>query len=288
MTASLIAMKRYIVLALMALCISSCEDTDLLIMTDAASDAVKAITLSDEDIRELALQAARESDSAHTLAPPGSSYDRRIGKLVGKHDQRDGYSLNFKVYLADDINAFAMADGSVRVCSGLMDLMNDKELLFVIGHEIGHVVKNHSRQKVVLAYGSSALRKVLASQNNELGQIARSVVGAFAHQLTNAQFSQYEERQADQYGVSFLEEGGYDRSAAVSALVKLDALAKQHTFLSSHPDPGKRAELVAQEENIDDENRGSLLKTMTGYGKQLLSMVIALSSSLIDWLLSLW
>ena len=180
-----------ILLLCTALSISSCENTDLLILTDAATDAVRAITLTDEDVEKLALEAARESDARHRLASPDSPYDRRLQRLVNNYRSWDDHRFNFKVYLTDEVNAFAMADGTIRIYSGLMDLMNDEELLFVIGHEIGHVVEEHSRQKVVMAFGSSALRKALASQNNELGQIARSVVGAFAHQLTNAQFSQY-------------------------------------------------------------------------------------------------
>ena len=280
-------MKQFFALLCLILLISSCEDTNLLIMTDAASDAMRAITLTDEDVRNLARQAAHESDASHQVASSGSRYDNRLQRLVKNYATRDGYSLNYRVYLTDEINAFAMADGSVRVYSGLMDLMDDEELLFVIGHEIGHVVNEHSRQKVVMAYGSSALRKALASQNNEIGQIARSIVGAFAHQLTNAQFSQYEERQADQYGVKFLEDEGYDRRGAVSALKKLEELASQHTFLSSHPDPGKRAELVAEGSEETDDT-GSLVNTILEYGQQLVSIAIGLVASVIKWLLSLW
>jgi putative metalloprotease len=43
---------------------------------------------------------------------------------------------------------FATADGSVRVYSGLMDIMDDNELLAVIGHEIGHVA-NHDSQDAI-------------------------------------------------------------------------------------------------------------------------------------------
>jgi putative metalloprotease len=67
--------------------------------------------------------------------------------IVAKLGKRDGRTFNFKVYLTREINAFAIADGSIRVFSGLMDLMNDRELLFVIGHEMGHVLQDHSRKK---------------------------------------------------------------------------------------------------------------------------------------------
>lgn len=281
-------MRQYILILLLTILLSSCEDTNVLVMTDAATDAVKAITLSDADVRNLAQRAAHEADSRHLIAPPGSSYDNRLRGLRADYSERDGYNLNFKVYLTEEVNAFAMADGTVRVYSGLMDLMSDEELLFVVGHEIGHVVKKHARQKVVMAYASSAVRKGLASQNNEIGQIARSIVGSFAHQLTNAQFSQYEERQADQYGVKFLKAQGYETRAAVTALHKLAELARHHTFLSSHPDPGKRAEYLEHYKDRDDEGGGSFLKTAFAYGRRVISGVFSIVSSLVHRLLSLW
>ena len=40
----------------------------------------------------------------------------------------------------------------VRVYSGLMDKMNDDELRFVIGHEIGHVALDISKKAMQVAY----------------------------------------------------------------------------------------------------------------------------------------
>lgn len=280
-------MTRYIILLLSMLFLSSCEDANVLVMTDAAADAITAITLSDENVRDLAQHAAQVSDSKHHVAPSGNPYDIRLRRVLAAFSERDRDTFNFQVYLTKDVNAFAMADGTIRVNSGLMDLMTDEELLFVIGHEMGHVVKEHSRKQVVLTYASSALRKALASQNNEVGQIARSVVGAFAQQLTHAQFSQHEERQADQYGAEFLIIEGYDTSAAISALKKLAVLAKQHTFLSSHPDPETRAMLLLAGDN-DSKDQGSFFSTLYERGETIVVELLGQVRSLLIWLFSLW
>jgi putative metalloprotease len=135
-----------------------------------------------------------------------------------------------------------MADGSIRVYSGLMDMLDDGELLFVIGHEMGHVMKNHIRKKLQLAFAASAVRKGISSQNSSAGDLPRSIFGDFAESLMNAQFSQLEEKDADDYGLAFLRREKYEPRAAVSALKKIAKLGKGHTFLSSHPDPEKRAD----------------------------------------------
>lgn len=278
-------MLKYL-LVLFSLFLVSCENTNVLMLTDAATDAATAITLTDEDVKKLARHAAQAADGERQVAPAGSPYDTRLRRLVARYSERDGYTFNFKVYLTRDVNAFAMADGTIRVFSGLMDIMNDQELLFVVGHEMGHVVKNHSRKKVVMAYAASAVKKGLAAQENEVGQIARSMVGDFAEQLTNAQFSQHEERQADQYGAALLQAGGHGISPAISALEKLADLARRHTFLSSHPDPAARALRLSKVGVGETEDRKSLTETLFEYGQRLLLGLLDLIRSLIAWLIS--
>ena len=279
-------MIRYLIF-LSVMVLASCEDTNVLMMTEATTEAVTAITLSDEEVKDLARRSALDLDSKHNIAPVENPYDKRLQKLIAGHTQRDGRSFDYKVYLANEVNAFAMADGTIRVYSGLMDLMNDEELLFVIGHELGHVVKGHSRKKVVLAYATSALRKGLASQDNQVGQIASSVVGSFAEQLTHAQFSQHEERQADIYGAAFLQTEGYQISSAVSALNKLAELARHHTFLSSHPDPEARAKMLLQGDEDEGEAQDSLFGKLVEEVKGLLVSLLYMIRSLFNWLLSL-
>lgn len=279
-------MHHYITILICLFCLTSCEDTNVVMLTGAAADAVTAITLSDEDVQNLAQQAARDFDSKNRVAPKGSRYDNRLRKLLWASSAFHDRTFDVKVYISPEVNAFAMADGTIRVYSGLMDLMNDQEILFVIGHEMGHVVREHSRKKVVLAYASSALRKGLASQENEIGQIARSVVGSFAEQLTHAQFSQHEEKEADQYGLDFLRALGNEKDSAVSALTKLAELAEtQHTFLSSHPDPKARAHLIAMAED-NDEQKDTLLTSILGYIKAVVAFFLTLLRSLLNWILS--
>ena len=224
------------------LMLSGCENTDVMTVTDAGLDAVKAITLSDKSVQEIALKSAQLADKQHGVAPPDNKYAKRLNALVAQQFQEGTLKFNYAVYISTEVNAFAMADGTIRVYSGLMDMLDDGELRFVIGHEMGHVVKNHIRKKIQLAYAASAVRKVVSSQNSVAGEVARSLVGGYAESLMNAQFSQLEEKEADDYGLVFLKREKYSTPDAVSALRKIAKLSKGHSFLSSHPDPEKRAD----------------------------------------------
>lgn len=251
--------------------ISGCENTDLNLAADAGLDAIKAVTLSDKDVAFLASNASKASDAKNTIAKPGSRYARRLKRIAGTVYKTDGYTFNFKVYISPTVNAFAMADGTIRIYSGLMDMLTDDELAFVVGHEMGHVVKKHIKKKIIMAYLASSVRKGIASQNNTAGDIARSALGGLVQRLLNAQFSQAEEKEADTFGLLYLRQHKKNLSAAVSALKKLDTLGKNHSFLSSHPDPALRAKrlqtLINEPEKMDEP---SLLDKFIAWVKSVL------------------
>jgi len=275
-------MMRLLALLFCFAFLAGCENTDVLTATDAGMDAVKALTLSDKDVLAIASQSADLSDRKNRLAPPDDTYAKRLNRLVSQKFQDGDVTFNYGVYISPEANAFAMADGTIRIYSGLMDMMNDGELRFVIGHEMGHVMKKHIRKKIQLAYAASAVRKGIASQDSTAGEVARSVFGGLAETLMNAQFSQLEEKEADDYGLIFLKKG-FEPKDAVSALKKLATLGKGHSFLSSHPDPDKRAErLQAQLEGRAlsiDESKQDILGKVKGFLNRTLEFVKHVLSS---------
>lgn len=259
-------MLRLLVILFCFLFTTGCDNTDMLTAIDGGKDAVKAITLSDKDVLAISSKSTDFLDKKNRLAPPDNKYSIRLNRLINQKFQDGDVAFNYGVYISPEVNAFALADGSIRIYGGLMDMLTDGELRFVIGHEMGHVVKRHIREKIRLAYAASAVRKGVASQNNAAGEIARSVFGGFAESLINAQFSQLEEKEADDYGLLFLKKKDFEPRDAVSALKKLAGLGKGHSFLSSHPDPDKRAErLQAQLEGRAlsiEENKQNILSRL--------------------------
>lgn len=277
-------MLNYLPLVILFLSLTGCENTDITTATSAALDAAKAVTLSTQEVQEIAVQAAQASDQKNRLAPPESLYAKRLNRLVSQQFQDGNLKFNYAVYLSPEVNAFAMANGTIRVYSGLMDMLEDGELRFVIGHEMGHVMKNHIKKKIHLAYAASAVRKGIASQNNAVGEVARSMFGGLAESLLNAQFSQLEEKEADDYGLSFLRKEKFEPQAAVSALQKIARLGKGHSFLSSHPDPDKRAlrlqnQLAGKELSLEEKKAGAL-----EFVKNFLEHNLPVLAKLASWL----
>lgn len=210
---------------------------------DVATDIAKAATVSDQEIIDSSRQMMAMQDKKAKVAPAGNKYADRLTALTAKHTKEDGLKLNFKVYISPAVNAFATPDGSIRVYSGLMDMMNDDELRGIIGHEIGHTKLGHSVAAVKTAYMASAGRKAAASSKGALGKIAESDLGDMFESILNAQFSQTQETASDDYGFQFLKKHKYNLKAMESAFRKFEKLdGGKGSITSSHPGSGERAD----------------------------------------------
>ena len=216
-------------------------------LTSAATKAATAASITDEQIVELCRQSVAQLDAENTIET-GKYYTRLKNLLSGV--TVPGLTLNYKVYKKDEINAFACGDGSVRVYTGLMDIMTDDELLGVIGHEIGHVVNRDSKKAMKKAYMNSAIRDAVASAGS-LGAVTSSLFGDLGEAYLNSQFSQKQELAADDYGFSFTVSNGHSPYSMYHALSKLVDLSgktqtKMQQMFSSHPDAVLRADRMKE------------------------------------------
>jgi putative metalloprotease len=218
-------------------------------LAQAAMDALNSAMLSDAQVAELSRQAVLEMDAKNPVAAPNDPYMQRLNRIVTRHHTVSGLPINYKVYKVPDVNAFATADGSVRVFKGLMDIMTDNELLAIMGHEIGHVINHDSRDAMKSALRRSAVRNVAASQSGLIGKLSRSQLGGLADYMLGAKFSRQQESEADDYSYDFMKRYGYNVMALATSFEKL---AKQGggggsgvtQILSTHPDSKARAQRV--------------------------------------------
>lgn len=215
----------------------------------AAKSMGTAASLSDADLKRYFNQVSAKYDQAYKVAPPGSSYTQRLGAISTGLNRYDGLHLNFKAYLTQDVNAFAVGDGSVRLYSGLMDIMTDDELRYVIGHEIGHIKLGHSKARMKMALTTGALRNAVAASDSRAGALADSQLGELFEKAILAKHSQSNENAADDYAMAFLKKSKHNPMAAVTALEKLNKLSGGHGggWLATHPAPAERAQRMRRE-----------------------------------------
>lgn len=214
----------------------------------AAKSMGDASKLSDSDLNSYFDQVSAKYDAENAVAAPDSKYATRLTALTQGLEHYDGINLNFKVYVKPEVNAFAMGNGTVRVYSGLMDLMTDDEIRYVIGHEIGHVKAGHSKTRMKTALTTDALRGAVAATDTKAAALADSQVGELFQKVVVAQHSQANENQADDYAIELLKQTKHEPMAAVTALEKLEKLSGGGGggWLSTHPAPAARAKRMRE------------------------------------------
>ena len=208
---------------------------------------LSTITLDEKGMIDQSRFLINQIDAKEKILPLNSKYTQRINYLTRRWRTVNNRYFNYAVYKAKKIQAFSMPDGSIRIYSGLMDLMNDGELMFVIGHEIGHVLSGHSLSRFKLMGFSKAIREV--SNKFIRSNYSSTNLDEFLEKLINAQYSQANEYEADDYGLAIVRQAGFDPSAAVSALRGLASVSGYNynvvqRAMASHPAPGDRARRI--------------------------------------------
>lgn len=234
--------------------LSGCQNMDSNGLLTSGAEAFQAYTLSDTQVKALSDESCKELDSKATIAPAGSTYSQRLEKIAAAlGDNINGQPVNYKVYETKDVNAFAMANGCIRVYSGLMDLMNDNEVEAVIGHEMGHVALGHVKRGMQVALGTNAVRGAAASAGGIVGSLSQSQLGALGEQLVNAQFSQRQESEADDYSYDLLRKRGINPIGLATSFEKLAAQeqGRQSTMFDDHPASAERAAHIRQRMSQD-------------------------------------
>ncbi len=202
-----IFVKAVAAVAMMCVAMPAMAQFNLKKAVGAAANTVKAVTLTDEQMAEYVKEYIDWMDKHNPVTPADNPYTIRLNKLTEGLTSVEGIPLNFKVYDVIDVNAFACADGSVRVFSSLMDIMSDEELLGVIGHEVGHVAHKDSKKAFRTALLTSALKDGISSTGGKAAALTDSQLGSLGEALVNANYSQKQERAADDYGYEFLKIG---------------------------------------------------------------------------------
>ncbi|HZL35365.1 MAG TPA: M48 family metalloprotease [Tepidisphaeraceae bacterium] len=185
-------------------------------------------------------------------ADPRAREVQRVGERVVENSSASKSPYRFQFHLLRDpqtVNAFALPGGQVFITLGLLDrLGNEAELAGVLGHESGHVVGRHGSEQIaktqlmnelVMAVG------VAASNNNNAGRgYSAAMIANVVSQMKGLQYSRQDESQADQFGLQFMSEAGYDPRAMEEVMKILEkvtpATGRQPEFMVTHPYPEHR------------------------------------------------
>jgi len=165
----------------------------------------------------------------------------------GYASELENFSWEFSLVKENSVNAFAMPGGKVVIYTGLLPVTQTEEALaVVVGHEIAHVIAQHSNerlsQQVALQYGG-AIAGSLLGNSQAMQQLGSTVFGLGAQYGVMMPYARKQEYEADEIGLIIMAIAGYNPQIAVPFWTKMAQSgggAQVPEFLSTHPTDSKR------------------------------------------------
>ncbi len=154
--------------------------------------------------------------------------------------REDAPSWNWQVNVIneDTLNAWCMPGGKIAFYSGIIDRLNlnDDEIASIMGHEIAHALREHSRERA----SQEQIKQIglgVAGQFLGLGQGTMALANMATKYAIELPFSRSHETEADNMGLELAARAGYNPDAAVSVWKKMQKVSQGSPmeFMSTHP-----------------------------------------------------
>jgi predicted Zn-dependent protease len=213
---------------------------------------------------------------ANPASDPAAREVAKIGQQLATRTDaaRSPYANNFHYHLLNDpqtVNAFALPGGQVFITRGLLDrLENEAELAGVLGHETGHVIWRHSAQQMEKGQlGQTIATGVSIGASSDRNGYAEMAAAQMANQMLQLRYSRDDESQADEYGMRYMSQAGYDPQqmlGVMNVLKRLEAETPggQPEMLRTHPLATTRIQRVQDLLRQNDYSDGGRIRFTTG------------------------
>jgi predicted Zn-dependent protease len=175
-----------------------------------------------------------------------NNYFNQIGQSIVAVSDRKDLDYTFTIIKSEDVNAFAVPGGYVYIYTGLLDVIeNEAQLAAVTSHEISHVVARHSVKRLQQVLGVSLLYQIIVGEASSEALDAAIALGL---NVALSGYSREYEREADEYGVFYMEKAGYNPEGAVGLFNEMqeahggdsDGRNFFENIFASHPETQER------------------------------------------------
>jgi predicted Zn-dependent protease len=139
---------------------------------------------------------------------------------------------------SDQLNAWCMPGGKIAFYSGIIKRLklNDAQIAAIMGHEMSHALREHSRERASRNYATQMTINIGAQLLGLKGGVT-SIANQVANVTLTLPNSREAEREADRIGIELAARAGYDPREAIKVWEKMAKLSKNSPpeILSTHP-----------------------------------------------------
>jgi putative metalloprotease len=219
-------------------------------MGDAASDISKSTSVTDEELKKIADEDIAKMDKDNDIVK--DQYHNDLQKVMKKIKLPTGVQLDVKVYWSPFLYIFSRSNGAIRVNHGIIEQLNDDELLFVMAHEVGHLLHEDFKKSYRKEHAMYSFEKMLNMGGDSMGGMSNGVLASVTSEMRKSRFQKHEEFNADEFAMNVLKENKIPRDAAVDALELMQYLGAP--LLKMHPTGHERVK------NIEDNYKKDCTK----------------------------
>ncbi|PNK60528.1 M48 family metallopeptidase [Psychrobacter sp. FDAARGOS_221] len=245
-------MKKFLIRSTLAASLSVMALTGCSSTTNSGvlgSERQQLLLVSNEQIMQAATQGYNELiqdaqrkrilDTDPALSARLNRISRNLIQQVGLY-RADATKWNWEVHTikSNEMNAFVLPGGKIMFYTGIVNnlQLTDAEIAAIMGHEMAHAIREHSREKAssqqLTQVGLGVAASVFGLSQGQAQ--AASIVSDLGINLPN---SRTQESEADKIGLVLMAKAGYDPNAAVTLWEKMSKASQgaPPQFLSTHP-----------------------------------------------------
>lgn len=151
-----------------------------------------------------------------------------------------------KVFEDEQANAFALPGYKIGVYTGLLKYAkNQDQLAAVMGHEVAHVIANHSNERVssqmATQTGMDIASAILGGTQDNNSAMIMAGLGLGVQYGITLPYSRSHESEADLIGLQLMAEAGFNPEESVPLWVNMSqAGSAPPEFMSTHPSSDTR------------------------------------------------
>lgn len=250
-------MKKFLTTSVLAVSLSMLTLTGCTTTTTGGTIGVKRqqfLMVSSEEALQMSvrgynqtIQKARSSRVLDTNPVQLKRVKNIANRLVNQVSvyRPDAAKWQWEVHIikSNELNAFVGAGGKIMFYSGIIDRLSltDDEIAAIMGHEIAHALREHSREQMSRERATQT-GIALAAGIFGLSQGETQLVGMAGQYGLSLPHSRTQESEADQMGLELMARAGYNPQAGITLWQKMQRASQgaPPQFLSTHPSSGNR------------------------------------------------